>query len=296
MAAYRKLFARSRPDHPLTPKKLDVLRWIGECGILIPPQIQGLTGMSAKAVQNHLLDLYHLGLVERTGVPRAAFSDFGDPGDPGLLFGRAPTLYTLTNEGGRTLLVHQRIESHQLREPPQYGPNNALFLAHEVQVRDVRVWLERCRRAYRHPGVTLWRDGSAAALGRAHPDALFVYRLREATLVGMVEVDRRTEKSPHWWEGKFARYAALFASDVILKATGHHRARVIVVTPDAKRRDGITRILNGLLERSAVPPKRFWITAKSTLDHTDFSAVWRVAGSEGLQALLPSQELSDTPG
>src|SRR5256885_197577 len=101
---YRKLFERGEPEHPLTPHKLRLLRFVAECGILTVPQLSGLSALTEKAVRGHMRDLFDLGLVERAGVPRAAMADADGPNSPDLLWGRAPTIYSLSRVGSLRLV------------------------------------------------------------------------------------------------------------------------------------------------------------------------------------------------
>lgn len=291
----RKLFARGVPDHPLTPPKLRLLLYVAECSVLTPPQLTGMSGMTLKAVRNHLRDLYDLGMVERAGVPRAALTHQDTPNTPDLLWGRAPTIYTLSKEGTKALVQAGLVSKADVGEIPEYGPKNSLFLAHELQVRDVRVWLEQVRRAYGHPGVERWLDGARAVieLGReqyprqARPDAWFTYRFPEATLMGMVEVDRGTERSPSRWHEKFAQYAPLLCGDVVQALTGQKQGRVLVICPNEARRKAVADILEGLLPASQVPPDRFWLTTRAALEGTDLrQTTWRVAGRRELMPLV----------
>lgn len=294
----RRLFVRDCPEHPLTPPKLRLLLYVAECSVLTPPQLAGLSGMSLKAVRNHLRDLYDLGMVERSGVPRAALAHLETPNTPDLLWGRAPTIYTLSKEGAKALVQAGLVSKADVGEIPEYGPKNSLFLAHELQVRDVRVWLEQVKRAYGHPGVERWVDGTRAVieLGReqyprqARPDAWFTYRFQEATLMGMVEVDRGTERSPSRWHEKFAQYAPLLCGDMVQELTGQKQGRVLVICPNEVRREAVASLLEGLLPASHVPPDRFWLASRATLEGTDLRhAIWRVAGRATLMPLVPER-------
>ena len=293
----RRLFARGNPDHPLTPLKLAALEWVGELRVCTPVQIARVTRLTLKSAREHLRNLYDMGLVERIGIPRAALADPEQALDPALLYGRAPTIYTLTREGAKVLVQQGLAEPEHVRDIPRYGPGNSFHLAHTLAIKDVAVWLEVVAKSYGHEGLEDWREGKAAVVGNAWPDALFLYRLPAAVLVGLLEVDRGTERGDRWWKEKFARYAAIFRSDLILEATGQKTARVIVVAPSARRRDGISALLSGLLLGADVPPERFWIAERAVLAGTDLSApVWRVAGFEGLHPLVKPHLLGRLKG
>jgi len=273
----RRLFVRSEPEHPLTPRKVAALRVVAELGLATVPQVCGFLASSERAVRAHLLDLYHMGLADRIGVPRAALAGEGAT-DASLLFGRAPVIYALTRPGARLLDVPYR--------PMPYGPRNSLFVAHEVFVRDGRVFLEVIARRHGH-AVALWRTG--VEVGPARPDAAFVYEMAGARIVGLLEADRGTENSKRWID-KHARYVRAFGGTALRDALGHSRARVVVVAPDARRRDAIAGILAGRgLE------DRFWIAERSALGRADLAeAAWRVPGRAELQPLVPGRFLQGT--
>jgi hypothetical protein len=285
---YRKVFERAAPDHPLTPHKLCLLRWVAECGLLTVAQLSGLSDLSEKSVRGHMRDLFDLGLVDRIGVPRAALADVGAPNSPSLLWGRAPAVYSLSRLGIRCL------GDSGLLDPPRppcferYGPKNHLFLAHEVEIRDVRVWLERLRWTYAHPGVSRWFSGSDAKAGPARPDAWFVYEMPSATLVAFVEVDRGTERSPSRWREKFRNYEKLLTGSTVSDLTGYSQARVLVIAPDARRRDDIGSVITACLPGSSIQPDRFWLSAKGVMKDASFTeGVWRVPGRPELMPMVP---------
>ena len=289
----RRLFVRSTAERPVTPLKVEALRWIGTLRLCTGPQVADLMDCSEKAARNHLRDLFQHNLVARVGVPRSLLADLHEANRPELLWGRAPTIYTLTREGARFLVDAGLAEKADVSDIPDYGPKNGYFLAHELQVRDARVWLERVRRAYDHAGVTAWKDGKRAVMGRARPDAWFTYALKEGgTLLGLVEIDRGTERAPSRWQEKFGHYAALFAGTLLPEVTGQKQGRVLVIVPDAKRRENIAAILRDLLPGSGVPPDRFWLAEKSVLEQTDLrAAVWQVPERPALMPLVPERFL-----
>lgn len=288
---------------------------IAECWILTTEQVAAFIGMTDQAARKHLRDLFDLGLVRRFGIPPAVLADLSRPNDHRLLGGRAQTVHGLSPEGAKLLVQQHLVEKEEVKDLPDYGPRNALFLAHEVGVRDVRVWLQRVKRAYpSHPGVTAWRYGSATTidLGRdqypreVRPDAIVIYKTPRANLVGFVEVDRSTERKPTTWEDKFRQYEALYATNRIEELTGQQTGRVIITTPDAQRRDQISGILGALMKGSTVPRDRFWIIQASALTdatHSDDAItsppialdltkdVWRVPGRPVLTPFLPANVL-----
>lgn len=296
----RRLFARGLPAHPLTPHKLRLLQWVADCRLLTVPQLAGLSDASAKSVMGHMRDLFDLGLVTRAGVPRAALADVEAENVPVLLWGRAPTIYTLSREGANLLVQMGLADTEAVRDLPVYGPKNALFVAHELQVRDVRVWLETAKRRYGHAGVTRWKDGVRAIVRlereafprEVRPDAWFVYALGEVTLAGFVEIDRGTERAPIRWQEKFTQYAALIGSETGHKVTGQKKVRVLVIASTPLRRDTLAAWITQMLPGSGVPPDRFWFAERKVLAQPELgTAVWRVPGREGLLPLVSDRFL-----
>lgn len=294
----------------LTPAKVQLLRYLAELRFLSLPQLARLCcpserqDLSERSARRHLRALFDAGLVDVLPVSRAALAPPDAPNDASLLYGSAPNVYTPTARGLETLVKVGLIGAEDAKRPaPSYGPRNSLFLAHELAVRDVRVWLEGCART--HGGdhqVLEWRDGEAAAirLGRAtapscvRPDAWFVYRLRggekPVVLVGLVEVDRGTERGNRRWQEKMGAYAALFADGHLLEGTGYKNARVLVITPDAHRRD----LLAELIQTSVCPvlAQRFWLAFRGHLDSWDVTQpLWRRPDSQALLSLVPAHLL-----
>ncbi len=257
----RRLFERSHPEHALTAHKLALLPAIGELELCTAGQLAAFLGVSEKSVRDHTLDLFHHGLLERTAIP--------------VLKGSSPHVHSLSRKGARLA------EKRYVRPP---GPTH---LPHELQIRDLRVWLERLKRQHGHDGVSLWRTD--LALGRSKPDAVFVYHLKGAKLTGMVEIDRGTERSPARWQDKFRRYAEIMAGSALKEATGQERGRVIVVAPTERRRDTIALVLAEMLRGERIQRERFWVTQQSTLGGRDLCApLWRVPEQEGLLPLVPA--------
>lgn len=343
----------------LTPAKLRLLGYLAECRILSLPQLAWLNdcanlytqssaatkgapaprGASAreKSARRHLRALFDAGLVDVLPVSRAALASLNEPAhalnDARLLFGSAPNVYAPTRAGLRLLYEAGRIDPEIRDRPlPAYGPRNGLFLAHELRVRDMRVWLERCVASAGAPAETdlrvdRWRDGSEASIclegsgqartseqrkrisvaapRRVSPDAWFVLRLGAAgVLVGLVEVDRGTERGTRHWDEKLAGYAALFAGgpSALKVATGYERARLLVVTPDARRRDHLAEcVWQRSREALGVPwlAGRFWLAEEGALlaqGRADLAApLWRQPGGKTLESIVPSGSFKASP-
>lgn len=248
----------------LTPVKVQILCYLAEMRFLSLPQLarlccpaERLSGerddLSRKSARKHLRALFDAGLVSVLPVSRLALASPDAANDASLLYGSAPNVYAPTTEALQMLLRAGLIERAWAKRPPvAYGPKNSLFLAHELQVRDVRVWLEMCAATSGgEQKVLTWKDGTDAVIElgndaprRVRPDAWFVYQVKPAqngskptVLVAFVEVDRGTERGERHWGEKLAAYAALFAGDALKKTTGYVNARILVITPDTRRRN-----------------------------------------------------------
>jgi Rad3-related DNA helicase len=121
------------------------------------------------------------------------------------------------------------------------------------------------------------------------PDAWFAYRMASQVLVALLEVDRGTERlGGRRWEEKLTAYHALFASGRLKELIGYARARVLVVTPDAQRRDRLAEFILSRAESQLAD--RFWLTERSALVPEELGAeVWRKPGSGLLATLVPPE-------
>lgn len=276
-----------------------MLRFLAELRFLSLPQLAKLCCpserqyLSEKSARRHMREMFDAGLVDVLPVSRAALAPLSASNDASLLYGSAPNVYVPTSQGLRLLCQAGLIEEELLKRPaPSYGLRNSLFLAHELQVRDVRVWLEDCARVGGHE-VEHWRDGEEAAISldpskaprSVRPDAWFVLRLHRAVLVGLVEVDRGTERGDRRWREKLNAFAALFAGEYLSRATGYLNARVLVITPDAQRRD---RLAKAVGEFGGTLASRFWATERGTLEETSLlTCRWRQPDDQSLKPLVP---------
>ncbi len=288
----RKRFERSAPEHPLTPVKLALLLHLAECRVLTVTQLAGLAASTPKALRGHMRHLFDMGLVERVGVPRVALEDIEVHSRHTLLFGSAPMLYHLSKAGAKTLVEAGMAEPEEVKDVPSYGPHNSLFLAHETQVRDVRVWLEVVARGHGLAGVTTWVNGSRTTIGRVRPDAWFTYPLKGATLMGMVEIDRGTERRPATWIEKFAQYREVLHTDTLHAATGHRTGRVLVIVPSVARRETLAQLLAGCIAGTEVTAERFMLAHREDLQQADLrSPIWQLPGVSERVPLVPEKYL-----
>ncbi len=289
----------------LTPAKVQMLRFLAECRFLSLPQLARLvcpaerTGLSEKSARRHMRGLFDAGLVDVLPVSRLALAAPDAPNDQTLLYGSAPNVYVPTARGMALLAEAGIMDKGVLRRPPpSYGPRNSLFLAHELAVRDVRVWLEGAARASGgEQRVLEWKDGEDAAIDldggrRVRPDAWFVYLVKEpvqqegkpVVLVGLVEVDRGTERGDRRWGEKLDAYGELFASGRLQQVTGYVNARVLVFTPEARRRDQLAGFIR---ESGRDVAARFWLAEQAVMETLDLMRpVWVQAASRKLQPLI----------
>ena len=299
----RRRYARSlspTASASLTPTRVEILRYLAELRFLSLPQIArlccpaGRRDLSEKSARRQMRALFDGRLVDVLPVYRAALAPPGAPNDASLLYGSAPNVYTPTARG---LDVLHRAglagPSDASRKKPAYGPRNSLFLAHELAVRDVRVWLELAARGGGH-GIERWHDGEEAAIGldraqpplAVRPDAWFVLRLGRSVLVGLVEVDRGTERGDQRWREKLDAYAALFAGGCLPAVTGYVNARVLVVTPNARRRD---RLAGTIDEYGGALASKFWMAERAILDQSSlYLPQWRQRANMPLRPLIAS--------
>lgn len=295
----RSRYARDPAAAPraLTPAQARALRTVADFRFASLPQLVRLHGGSPKSVQRAMRALFDAGLVDVIPVPRALLAEPGDANDASQLYGSAPNVYAPTRAGLK--LLHENCWTDAAPSKTAYGPKNALFLRHELEVRDVRVWLTLAAAARPGAGILAWHDGAAATIGlgtdrapkQVRPDARFVLRLgraggREAVLVGLAEADRGTERGEKRWGEKLEAYGSLFAGDRLRDATGYVNARVLVVCPDVRRRDALA----ALIARRADPAlaARFWLGARDALERPDLTrSDWRRADGALLRPLAP---------
>ncbi len=300
----RRRYTRTPSSGPLllSAEHMLVLRFLAECRFLSLPQVARLIGVPEKGTRRRLRVLFDAGLVDVVPVSRVALAPTDAPNDSSLLFGSAPNIYALTASGSKASSKEWTAGGGAGHKTPTYGPKNGLFLAHELAVRDVRVWLEGVRRATGPgPQVGRWQVGQEAWIevgepanrASVRPDAWFAYELnggaRPVVLVGLAEIDRGTERGDrHWW-AKMNGYRRLFEEqEALTAATGYVNARVLVFTPNVQRRDRLAVTLVDLVQQANLPYEflsHFWLAEHAVLSGDDLAApVWR---RPGVSALLP---------
>jgi len=269
---------------------MEPLLWLAQFGVLSTPQLVRLIGRYEKGVQRSMRAVFDAGLVEVIPIPRAALAPPGTPEDHRLLFGSAPNVYRLSKTGVKYLAGEGIAEPIT---PPTIGVKNTLFAAHELQVRDFLVWLVESCRLYRLEVLRTSVD--RPVLGEAMPDALFIVKLTQGRLVGLVECDRGTERGVSRWQNKARSYAQMFASGALQEATGGLRnARILVTTPSITRRNQLAGLIRELSPELA---SQYWLTTVDTLERPGFTEpVWiRATGGEALALVPPDRVEARTP-
>ncbi len=282
----------SRSPFAWTPLKRQFLRYVAEFEVISLPQLTALSGLTPKQARRHARDLFDGGFVENVALPRAVLADSGESNDARLLYGSAPNVYVLSRAGAR--VAYEEGWTKTQATPRKYGPRSSLFLAHELAIRDVRVWLERTAREREEWNLLRWEDGAEAYFDMKEkdtpnimrPDAWFIFQLGNAKLVGIVEVDRGTERGDKRWKEKLLAYDNLYRSPCLKNATGYDNARILTFTPTERRRDALA----SLIARHAKSDMthRFWFADMRVLQEPGFSYEgWRQAGQESGKTLLP---------
>lgn len=294
-SARRKRYVRdSAGAQHLTPLGIRCMALLPDLTLATPAIFATAAGISANAARRVLRPAFDLRLVAITAIPAAMMLDVCGTDADVTAFGSAPNIYTLTRAGWQFLTELGVVD--EPRPAKEYGPRNAAFLAHEIQISQTHACLLANARVGSGEALVTFRRGGDAAIdlkataGRRHvrPDAWFVYQLPSAVLVGLVEVDRGTERSSSGrWQEKLRAYQALFASGHLPTVTGYQNARVLVLTPGETRRDNLAHLVAKHAPSSLAA--RFWLAEKAVLDSASLrDAVWRKPGHDGLFSLLPS--------
>ena len=285
----------------LSTTALRLLQAIAAYDLLTGPMAARAAGIAIKTARPHLRMLFDAGVIDVLAVSRAALSDPMAVGDPSLALGTAPNLVRPTRAGLKLLVKLGLLDTI----PPastRAAPSDR-FLAHCLLVKDVRLYLECAARGTNGCALMDWREGQAAVIDLKRlepprylrPDAWFTLRLARAggaaVLVGLVEADRGTERltvQGGRWVQKLQAYAALFDSGLLKATTGYVNARILVVVPDAPRRDRLAQFIAAQAAPSL--SARFWLAERSVLEQPDLTRpVWQRPGQAALCALLPRE-------
>jgi DNA-binding transcriptional ArsR family regulator len=306
----RKRYERY-PEHgkrvSLTAGKVQALQYIAEMRVLSISQIARLIDYPEKTVRRYMRDLFDAGLVEVIAVSRLALAGIETANDLTLIYGSAPNLYIVTKTGKKLLFEAERISETVLGQSiPTYTPKNSFYLAHELAVKNIYVWLEETRRLLGSK-IHQWRESGEAhislpnsqemqSVNRVKPDAWFTLGITDtSSLTAFVEVDRGTERGLTRWEEKVRSYHALFATqDYIKTITGQSRARILVTVPDENRRDRLAEQIQQLGDKSGIQ-EYFWLIVASELTAEALvKPVWRQTGQPDLVPLITNLSLPNT--
>lgn len=273
----RKRTARTKPEHPMSAPKLEVLRFCALSHFLTAAQAAAMDGRSEKATRDHLRDLRHHQLLRRVAYSRNGID-------------RGPYLYVPTPAGLRLLQ-----DAGMLPDPwKARQPGGITKIHHQVAVRDLGAWAFRCARENAASGhfVERWDCGESVSVGDLVPDAVLVYRHTpgEDGLVKacLVETDLGTERAMSGdadrWAAKIAGYGKAFADptgDALFGAIGFERARLLVTVEDVDRAEWILRRIQGTELAPYV-----WITARGALPEIGpYRAIW-LRHTGGLEPFL----------
>ena len=297
----RRRYERRAVHHPFawTSLKRQFLRYVAEFEVISLPQLTALSGLAPKQARRHARDLFDGGFVENVALPRAVLADVGETNDARLLYGSAPNVYVLSKSGAR--VAYEEGWTKTLATPRRYGPKSSLFL-HELAIRDVRVWLERTAREREEWNLLRWEDGAEAYFDMKErdapcilrPDGWFVFQLGNVKLVGIVEVDRGTERGDKRWKEKILAYDNLYHSPCLKATTGYDNARILTFTPTERRRDALANLIARHTKPDIAP--RFWFADMKALQEPGLKYEgWRQANQERLTTLLPPSLCSGEP-
>jgi hypothetical protein len=275
----------------LTPLGLRFLTAVEQLEPATSAQLARYLDVSQKAANRIGRTAFDMGLVSRTGVPRALLADPGRQGDAGLLAGSSPDIYTLTEFGIKALYGLGHLPAR--RPAKSYGPQS-LFLAHTLMVRDLRLFFACASRAAADEELVGWREAGDAGISlkggsgpkRLVPDAICLYRVGTRTLVSLLEADRGTERGNHGrWAEKLAAYDAFFRGGHLKELTGFTRGRVLTVTPSEARRDRLSDF--AAATGSALVCEHLWFAERDALAGASLGdAVWRRPGTVSLVPLV----------
>lgn len=280
----------SQAPRVVTERQCGLVEIVGQCKISSLPQLAAATGLSIRIARREARKLYDIGVLDVIAVPRCMLTVQGNDGHT-LAYGSAPNIFSLTKLGSE--LLQDRAWDGPTFTQRQYGPSNAIFLAHELNVTQVYVWARMLERAIEGVVIADWRIGEAVGIRRQDsgtqrtlkPDALLVLKTGNATLVSWIEADRSTERNPNTWINKLRAYAHVFTTGGVLPATGYKNARVLVTTPSIRRRDSLCKLIEANTEPDIA--RKFWFAEQSFLDIASVDQlVWRRPGSSELHALL----------
>lgn len=281
----------------VTPHALATLQHLALLELVTADMLAPLCGRSEQAIRRDLRILLDNALVRVVIMPRAMLIADGEA-PLRAAFGSAKNIFQLTAKGLR-LLRSMGLSSPDIL-PTAYGPQNGMFVRHELGTRQAVVYFLRCASLHGHAVEHLYLGERAAVdLHRtqlpksARPDAWFMYRFGERVLAACLEYDTGSEKGTRRWDDKLAAYRLLLEPARFQAVTGQTYGRVIVICRTSNRRDHLTRLIRERAQTALA--ERFWVAAVPDLDVPDLSrAVWRRPGTDGPIPLISPEYYSDT--
>ena len=267
-----------------TARDRRIVKLVYDYRLLSQNQIERALGKARSTVQQSLMRLYHHQYLERLFMPIAQL-------------GSSPTLYIVGRQGIE-LLQSMGISDFTGAPSKDLSP---LFLAHTLAINEFRLAVTQAAERLSW-AIPLWRTENEikaeydrvnirVTAGRVErvpvvPDSYFVIDSPQRGLAPcFLELDRGS-MSLRRFKAKVAGYVAYYKHGGYEKRYGVKAFRVLTVVDGV----GEGRVESLLNETAGVPGigRRFWFThLKDTQSHNPLtSAIWRIAGSEGLSSLF----------
>jgi len=264
----------------VTERDLRVLEWVHECRFLTREQVQRLEfgPGSASSAKLRLTLLYHHGYLGRLFLP---FPN---------AYGASRAVYHLDQAGARLLAQAQRLEPDQVEWRRRDGERGEFFLAHTLDINDVRIGFTRaCRRrdlelewlderALRRAQVRERMRGPGGEAVTIMPDAYFTVRDGEAVDGFALEVDRGTV-SERRMRARIRAYGEWASSGAYRRRLPAASLRVLFAITHCGRDDQRLAHLKRWCEEEA-GGSLFWFVGRDGLKAEDLldAPVWLVAG------------------
>jgi len=237
-------------------------------------------------VTRRLMLLYHNEYLDRIHAPVA--SDRGS----------SPIVYCLDRKGARLLAAERDLDIRALHWSKRQRERGLLFLQHTLAINDFRIAITLASRHGAHE-ILRWLDERslgedeareglkeiALGLGKGGsilPDAYFTLNLDGRKASFFLEVDRGHTEGPRI-RRKVRTYREYYASGLYEQHFGSRSLRVLTVTTSQRRLAN----LKAWTEKAG-GGHLFWFTVESLVEPGTVlvDPIWRMAGEEGVHALL----------
>lgn len=285
---YRR--SNNPPPLQLTERDVRMLEHIYALRLLDREQLQRLefTVGGASACKRRLTLLFHNGYVDRRYAPRT------------VPYGSPRSAYCLDRRGAELLAARRGLRVDELDWRRDDAVREVFFLSHTLATNDVYValagacaslgygfeWLSE-RALRRELSGQLVRVGGAADLPAPIPDAHVTLVAPDGTYGFAVELDRGSVEEKRIRQ-KVHAYGAWLGSGAYGRRFPDAALRVLfMVAAEGQSEARLARLVRWCeAERGA---SLFWFAEHRRLIESDIlrDAIWRVAGGDGLHALLP---------